>query len=108
MNTDLKTSEITIYDWNNQARQCKLSKPISEIKEIVVVVLSGDEVIEVRFKDSSTEFYDASDDRAFGFRDGTYTVPEEDIERWMQAADKVSSDLTISYHRMSRRWKNMA
>lgn len=72
---------LRIYDYKNRAKDIEL--PDKEIQTIEVTVLSGDEVVEVTFKDGSVEEYDSSDSRLMDFYDGSYEVAEDMIKKWM-------------------------
>lgn len=89
---------MRIYDYKNQAKDIKL--PDKEIHMISVIVLSGDEIVTVRFADGSFEKHDSSDCRIESYFDGSYDVTGDKIKDWMNY--KPSGKRICSYERMNR------
>lgn len=97
--------EFTIYDYNNQETVCHVKEHnLSDVKEIFVWVVSGDETGDLLMSDGTVYSFDASDNRIMSFDDGCYTINEkEDIEKWFnfQPTEK-ESHLTFSYVRQGK------
>ena len=89
---------LRIYDYKNKAKDIEL--PDKEIQTIYVTVLTGDEVVEVTFKDGSIEEYDSSDSRLIDYYDGSYEVAEDMIEKWMDFTP--SGRMNASYERRNQ------
>ena len=89
---------LRIYEYKNRAKDIEL--PDKEIQTIDVTVLSGDEVVEVTFKDGSVEEYDSSDSRLIDYYDGSYEVAEDIIEKWMDFTP--SGRMGASYERRNQ------
>ena len=87
--------KTTIYDYDNKPHEVELKD--DAIKYIMVTVISGDEVIEVYYKDGSCEKFDSSNNRQIDYFDGVYLVSEEDIKKWLNF--EFSGIRTNSYER---------
>lgn len=72
---------MNIYDFMNNTRHIDL--PLKKIEHIYVMVLSGDEVVNIVFEDGTSELYDASRDRFHDFFDGDYIVEGDEIKEWI-------------------------
>lgn len=68
---------------------------IENIDYIHVLILSGDEVITVWYKDGECKELDSSQWRLADYYDGEYDVPSEQIEKWSNMPGS-------SYDRMER------
>lgn len=72
--------KISIYDYANNATTVELKdKPINLI---VVCVVSGDEVIDVIYKDGTREHHDSCSMRFMSFLDGCYVIEADKIKEW--------------------------
>lgn len=83
--------EITIFDYNGNSTNC-LIRPLSQVASISLVVVSGDEVLQVHYKDNETEDFDSSRDRCVDYFDGGYTVYDDGInllgnEDWLSSCN---------------------
>ena len=87
--------KFNIYDYNN--RPTKIDTGNKKIKELEVLVLSGDEIVTIRYEDGSEEMYDSSYTRCIDYFDDKYTVTKENIRKWIRSA--MSTNETISYNR---------
>lgn len=98
--------DFVIYDYDNQKTICHVEGyDISDIKEIFIWIITGDETGSLTMQDGTVYNFDASDNRFEDFNDGSYTVKgKENIEKWLnfQPTEK-ESHLTFSYVRQ-RKW----
>lgn len=97
--------EFTIYDYSNRETVCHVKKHnLSDVKEIFVCVVSGDETGDLLMSDGTVYSFDASDNRIMSFDDGCYTINEkEDIEKWFsfKPTEKESHSI-LSYVRQTK------
>lgn len=72
---------INIYDYDNRKTIINVQK---EIFALVVIILSGDEIVTILFKDGTFETHDSCIDsfRYHNFYDGKYIVTKDNIEKW--------------------------
>lgn len=97
--------KFDIYDYDNGVTTCTIPNyEIDDIKRIDVTVLSGDETVDVVFKDGSIYDFDASDTRIMTFNDGFYTLTDkEDIEKWLNfKPTEEELHKTLSYVRQEK------
>ena len=97
--------EFTIYDYSNRETVCHVKKHnLSDVKEIFVWVVSGDETGDLLMSDGTVYSFDASDNRIMSFDDGCYTINEkEDIEKWFNfKPTEKESHSTLSYVRQAK------
>lgn len=97
--------EFTIYDYSNRETVCHVKKHnLSDVKEIFVWVVSGDETGDLLTSDGTVYSFDASDNRIMSFDDGCYTINEkEDIEKWFSfKPTEKESHSTLSYVRQTK------
>ena len=87
--------KFNIYDYNNGPTEIDTGN--KEIKELEVLVLTGDEIVTIRYEDGSKERYDSSYTRGINYFDDEYTVTKENIQKWIQSA--MSTNEIISYNR---------
>lgn len=64
---------ITIMDYNNNKRKITI-KNFEDVVRLEIEVVSGDEILNILYKDYSTESYDSSDCRMMNFDDDFYTI----------------------------------
>lgn len=97
--------DFVIYDYDNREIVCHVEGyNISDIKEIFVWIISGDETGNLTMKDGTIYDFDASGNRIIDFNDGSYIVKgKENIEKWInfQPTEKESL-LTFSYVRQEK------
>lgn len=97
--------DFTIYDYDNREIVCHVEGyNISDIKEIFVWIISGDETGDLTMQDGTIYDFDASGNRIIDFNDGSYIVKgKENIEKWLnfQPTEK-ESHLTFSYVRQEK------
>lgn len=73
--------KFNIYDYADQPIEIETqNKPI---KEIFVLVLSGDEVVIIKYIDNDEEEFDSSDKRTKSYLDGFYVVTKRHLKKWM-------------------------
>ena len=97
--------EFTIYDYSNRETVCHVKKHnLSDVKEIFVWVVSGDETGDLLMSDGTVYSFDASDNRIMSFDDGCYAINEkEDIEKWFSfKPTEKESHSTLSYVRQTK------
>ena len=87
--------KFNIYDYDNCPTEIDTGN--KEIKELEVLVLSGDEIVTIRYEDGSTKRYDSSCTRNITYFDDEYTVTKENIAKWIRSA--MSTNEIISYNR---------
>ena len=75
---------FTIYDYDNQETVYHVKEHnLSDVKEIFVWIVSGDETGNLTMKDGTIYDFDASGNRIIDFNDGSYIVEgKENIEKW--------------------------
>lgn len=65
--------------------------PLEDVESVTVRVISGDELLRVKFKDGDERFLDVAqinnDHRIIGFYDGEYEVLNEDLVKWNKRKD---------------------
>lgn len=97
--------DFTIYDYDNREIVCHVEGyNISDIKEIFVWIISGDETGNLTMQDGTIYDFDASGNRIIDFNDGSYIVEgKENIEKWFNfKPTKKESCLTLSYVRQEK------
>lgn len=73
--------EMIIYDqYNNKVH---VSLPNIEIDRVLVEILDGDETGIVYFEDGRQMSFDASRTRYLSFFQGSYIVPKDMVEEWL-------------------------
>ena len=69
---------------------------MSEIKELTVHVISGDEIVDVTKVDGTTDTFDAADlagdPRCMFFYDGNYDITKEQLSEWIKRTDSYDWD----------------
>ena len=95
---------MKIYDYKNNA--IDLTLPQKKIKEIFVSVISRDETGMVIFEDGTNFDFDSSDSRFLNFHDGSYMVPENLVDEWMNWKPTAKSG-TYSYERQKWIWERL-
>ena len=97
--------DFVIYDYKNQKTICHVEGyGISDIKEIFIWIVTGDETVSLTMQDGTVYDFDASDNRFADFDDGSYIVEgKKNIEKWLnfQPTEK-ESHLTFSYVRQGK------
>lgn len=96
---------FTVYDYDNKPAVYYISGyKISDIKEIFVSIISGDETGFIMMRDGTIYDFDASKTRTMHFDDGDYSITDkEDIEKWIKFKALKGSHETVSYVRQ-RKW----
>lgn len=97
--------DFTIYDYDNRETVCHVKKyNLSDVKEIFVWVVSGDETGDLTMQDGTIYDFDASGNRVINFDDGSYIVEgKENIEKWFNfKPTEKESHLTLSYVRQDK------
>lgn len=64
---------ITIMDYDNRKRNITI-KNFEDVVRIQIEVISGDEILNILYKDYSTESYDSSNCRMVNYNDDIYTI----------------------------------
>ena len=96
---------FTVYDYDNKPSVHYISDyKISDIKEIFVNIISGDETGFIIMQDGIIYDFDASKTRTMNFDDGCYSITDkEDIAKWIKFKALKGSCETVSYVRQ-RKW----
>ena len=89
-----------IYDYKGKAT--KVDTNNKEVKQLLVQVLSGDEVVTVDYSDGTNETYDSSNNRFINRFDSSYSVTLEDLQEWIAygVSRANSNSENLSYKRM--------
>ena len=96
---------FTVYDYSNKPAVHYISDyKVSDIKEIFVNIISGDETGFITMWDGTIYDFDASKTRTMDFDDGCYFITDkEDIAKWIKFKALKGSRETVSYVRQ-RKW----
>lgn len=96
---------FTVYDYDNKPAVYYISDyKVSDIKEIFVSIISGDETGFIMMWDGTIYDFDASKTRTMNFDDGGYSITDkEDIVKWIKFKTLKNSRETVSYVRQ-RKW----
>lgn len=96
---------FTIYDYDNKPTVHYVNDyKVSDIKEIFINIISGDETGFIMMQDGTIYDFDASKNRVMNFDDGGYFITnKEDIEKWIKFKALKGSCETVSYVRR-RKW----
>lgn len=97
--------EFTIYDWDNQETVCYVKDhDMSDVKEIFINVISGDETGDLLMSDGTVYSFDASNNRMMSFDDGCYSLVEaKDIMDWLNfKPTEKEFHSTLSYYRQAK------
>ena len=96
---------FTVYDYDNKPAVYYISDyKVSDIKEIFVSIISGDETGFIMMWDGTIYDFDASKTRTMNFDDGGYSIiDKEDIVKWIKFKTFKNSRETVSYVRQ-RKW----
>jgi len=85
---------LKIYNYDHKLFDTGV--PLSEIKELTVHVISGDEIVNVTKVDGTTDTFDAAylagDPRCMPFYDGNYDITKEQLSEWIKRADSYDWD----------------
>lgn len=65
--------EITLFDFESETKTFDIGD-LDSISEIEILVLSGDEIALVWYKDHTSKQFDSSDSRIIDYYDGSYIV----------------------------------
>lgn len=91
--------KFKIYDYNNEATEVDVEGKC--VDHITVIVLSGDEMVKVFYKDGTDEEFDSSDCRNMDFFDGMYELRGTELFKWLTyEPDIKDDDDVISYQRL--------
>lgn len=93
-----------IYNYDNvPSLVCISNKNIENISRIDVLLLSGDEIVCVCFKDETEVSYDSADlagaNRMIDYYDGKYSLSRDAIRKWLNW--KPHNEGIYSYSRQS-------
>lgn len=93
---------LGLYNWRDQTNLIVLeTESFDEIDFINVTILSGDETIQVVYKDTHVESFDPeASNREVDLFDGQYTVYCDEIDKWLEIGIEVeNSTICCSYER---------
>ena len=85
-----------IYDCYGRATEIKIRE--SEVRFLIVKVLSGDEVVTAYYEDGKREDFDSSYNRVINYFDGDYSVDKKDIEAWAKFNFKSKKSDNAAYN----------
>ena len=74
-----KEKVLTLKDYKGVDKSFDIGK-MSDIKNITINVLAGDEVATVIYNDGNEKRFDASDDRNIDYEDGQYTLYDKETD----------------------------
>lgn len=98
---------LGLYNWNDQVNLvCLQAESFDEIDFINVTILSGDETIQVVYKNKYVESFDPEAmNREIDLFDGQYIVYGHEIEKWLDVGIEIENrELGILYpHSYSRK-----
>jgi len=84
----MKIMEETLKIFNYEGELFDTEIPVSEVEELSVTILSGDEVVTITKTDGHVESFDAAwlakNPRMMNFYDGSYIVEKDKIREWLQ------------------------
>lgn len=80
---------LNVMDYKHTSHETDI--PVADVDSLYVVVLTGDEVVQVNLKDGSHKVVDAIGFldcvRADDYFDGDYGVHKDDLEEWLERKD---------------------
>lgn len=98
---------MELYIYNSESVPTKVNIRDKEILFINVILISGDEIIRVYYKDQTTETYDSGRMRFHNLYDYSYILLPEDIEEW-SLLEKFNDEIPISrIHWAEIKWKEI-
>ena len=84
----MKIMEETLKIFNYEGKLFDTEIPVSEIEELGVTILSGDEIVTITKTDGHVETFDAAmlakNPRFMVFDDGSYIVEKDKIQEWIR------------------------
>lgn len=88
---------IKIMDYRGKERNIEI-KNFENVVKMEIKVLSGDEILNVLYKDYSLEMFDSAEDRLMDFFDDNYTIYDttkgiDYIENWSKRTSSYDYDL---------------
>lgn len=75
------TKNIVLVDYKGDRYNYQIEN-FEEVVSIEVTVLSGDEIVKIKYKNGNTATFDCGVGRLIGVFDCYYTVPKEEIDNW--------------------------
>lgn len=85
---------LKIYNYDHKLFDTGV--PLSEIKELTVHVISGDEIVDVTKTDGTASTFDAAylsrDPRCMFFYDGNYDITKEQLSEWIKRTNSYDWD----------------
>ena len=98
---------MELYIYNSENVPTKVNIRDKEILFINVILISGDEIIRVYYKDQTTETYDSGRMRFHNLYDYSYILLPQDIEEW-SLLEKLDDEIPISrIHWAENKWKEI-
>ena len=71
--------KIKILDYKSRPKEVDVGE-LKDIRKMTVDVITGDEILNVTYKDGSEKRFDSSDDRCRNFYDGNYELYNTETE----------------------------
>ena len=88
--------KIKLLDYSNKSFEYDIGE-LSDIIQINLEIISGDEILHVVYKDNSTAVFDPAPDRILDFYDGGYTLYDKvaglnklNDKNWLNREDSYS------------------
>lgn len=88
--------KIKLLDYNNQSFEYDIGE-LSDIIQIDLEIISGDEILQVVYKDNSTAMFDPAPERILDFNDGGYILYDKvaginnlNDKNWLNREDSYS------------------
>lgn len=98
---------MELYIYNSESVPTKVNTEDKEILFINVIIINGDEIIRVYYKDRTTETYDSGKMRFYNMYDYSYILLPQDIEEW-SLLEKLDDEISISrIHWAENKWKEI-
>lgn len=88
---------MVIYNYANE--ETSIDLPNKPIKEINVIIISGDEVVAINFEDGEELEFDSSNCRLIQYYEGFYIVEGEKIDEWLSFHPDKKSIYTFAQQR---------
>ena len=88
--------KITLYDFEPSTKEFEIGE-LEDIVSIEIMILSGDELACVTYKDRTVSWFDSSEDRFTDYYDGGYTIYDiadgtNIIDAWKERKDSYDNN----------------
>ena len=88
---------LGLYNWRNETNLvCLQAENFDEIDFINVIILSGDEALQVIYKNRNVESFDPeATNRTIDYYDGQYIIYGHEIEKWIDIGIEIEQQQDI-------------